>query len=236
MKLHKKALAFIGLISVSSLLFAPRGGGGGGGGHAGGGGGHAGGGGGHMSSGHTGGTSHSSAIRSSARPYSSSSGRGARTNYAGRNDAATRSQASAGRTSQTATNARTSTNRSNTSQRTTTANRATGKVPSKVVAGTRNAQPVKVSAAQAKSINTQAKSLSAPRSGTTSRRSLPQRFGRNNYAFYHNGDRHIVRFYNGYPYHWYNGYWSPWADFWGYYPWWYDYDLEADMLEGDLEE
>lgn len=64
------------------------------------------------------------------------------------------------------------------------------------------------------------------RRGNTSWNNRPSRFnvgGRRAYGFYNNGRYYATSFWGGIPYYWYNGYWTPWTNFWGLYPWWYDF-------------
>jgi len=62
--------------------------------------------------------------------------------------------------------------------------------------------------------------------GNTAWNNRPHRFyvgGRRAYGFWNDGRYYATWFWGGVPYYWYNGFWTPWTNFWSLYPWWYDF-------------
>ena len=102
---------------------------------------------------------------------------------------------------------------------------------------TRNAQPLRASnpGRVNNAVTRQAQTHRAPQGGSSTRNHPPARFrvdGHNAHGFWHNGRFYATWFWGGVPYYWWNGFWTPWLDFWTIFPWWYDfyYTPQADGI------
>lgn len=108
---------------------------------------------------------------------------------------------------------------------------------------TQSAQKIQARNTGATNKAVQAAQRYRPQSGTTTRDDRPRSFkvdGYRTYGFWNKNRFYATRFWGGVPYYWYDGFWTPWVDFWSLYPWWwsiynsqYNDSLSRDRISFD---